>query len=179
MKTKSSTTWCNLYSTASKYNLCIKRSRYRNLLIFGGSVFISLLWIGYATYAYQFILMIGILTVAIISALIAMPNHKQPTKFHIALNDQGVCSFEHTLDYKVANLTDKKEQFQLLASSRYSFFGCWLHVVSLSNLTLPELSPKTINQQSQKKWLFIYRDSLDTENFSQLTKVIRTLKNIV
>lgn len=113
---------------------------------------------------------------AIISFLIAILDHKQATMFHLALNEQGVFSFEDAVDYEVVSLSDKKEQFQLLATSRYSFFGCWLHVVSLSNLTLPGLSTKTINQQNQKKWLFIYRDSLSTQDFSRLTKVIRALK---
>ena len=89
------------------------------------------------------------------------------------IDNNGVCSFEFMLEKSVESTVDAKEQFQLLESSRYSFFGCWLEMYSSKTMT------NAINKKHKKKQLFIYRDSLSPEDFSRLSQIIRTLKETV
>ena len=170
--------WCNLYSTASKYNICIKQSRYRNFLRLSGGIFFSLLLISYATYAYQFVLVIAVLTMTLLSIWIAKKRQGQLIRLQFTLDENCVCLFNDAPESTVESTFDKKEQFQLLASSRYSFFGCWLHMTALSNMYSPEPLPNKILKSSKKKLLFIYRDSLSSEDFSRLTQAIRVLKTL-
>ncbi|WP_425451868.1 protein YgfX [Candidatus Colwellia aromaticivorans] len=169
--------WCNLYSTASKYNLCIKQSLYHYLLLFSGCICFSLLLISYVTYAYQFLLVTVVLTITLLSIFVAKKRNGQLTTLQVILDEYGVCSFEYMLENTVQSTVDRKEQFQLLASSRYSFFGCWLHMAPLSNLYPPKFLLNAINERGKNKRLFIYRDSLSAEDFSRLSQVIRKLKN--
>lgn len=111
------------------------------------------------------------------SILIAKQRNVQLTTLQVILDEHGVCSFEYMLENTVESKVDTKEQFQLLASSRYSFFGCWLHMVPLSNLYSPESLPNEINKRCEQKRLFIYRDSLSAKDFSRMSQVIRKLKN--
>lgn len=178
MKTKNLIPWCNLFSNASKYNICIKQSRYRNLLLFSSGVLFSLLLISYATYAYYFVLIIVVLTITIVSVFITKQKGGQFTKLRFTLDEEGVCSFEDASENKLRSAVDRKEQFQLLTSSRFSFFGCWLCMAPLSNLTLPETLPNAINKRRKKKLLFIYRDSLSAEDFSRLSQVIGKLNKL-
>lgn len=176
MKTTNLIPWCNLFSTASKFNICIKQSRYRNLLFLGGVVFISLLLISYVTYAYQFVLVIAVLTITIISVLITKQGDEQVTTLQLTLDKYGICSFEHTLGNRAESTDDIKEQFQLLTSSQYSFFGCWLVMQPLSNISSTAPLFSVINKKRKNKLLFIYRDSLSAVDFSRLSQVIRNLK---
>jgi hypothetical protein len=121
--------------------------------------------------------MIVVLAMTIMSILIAKKKDRQLSTFQVILDEQGVCSFEKTLENSVDSNVDIKEQYQLLSSSRYSFFGCWLHMAPLSNMYSPELLTKVLNKKHKKKWLFIYRDSLSTKDFSRVSQVIRKLKN--
>lgn len=174
MKTLNSIPWCNLFSIESKYNICIKASRYRNLLLLSSCIFLSLLLISYLTYAYQLVLGIAVLTITLVSTLIIKRNQTQLTMYQMVLNENGVCSFEFSTKDAPKSNAYSKEQFQLLASSRYSFFGCWLHMETLPNLSSSQYIPNAINKSHKKRWLFIYRDSLTAEGFSRLSHVIRT-----
>ena len=181
MKTSNSTPWCNLYSTASKYNICVKQSQYRNLLWLSACLFFNLLLISYVTYAYQFVLVIAVLAITLMSILIAKKGNGQLTNVQFTVDEYSICSFECPLDNKAENTVvsnvSRKEEFQLLASSRYSFWGCWLHMESLSNLSSSAFLSYAINKKSKNKWLFIYRDSLSTQDFSRLSQAIRQLKD--
>jgi len=177
VKTKNSIPWCNLFSIASKHNICIKPSRYRSLILLGGCVFFSLLLISYVTYAYQFVLVIAVLIITVMSVLIAKQSNEQLATLQITLDEHGIFSFEYRLEKTGESTVDTKEQFQLLATSRYSFFGCWLHLVPLSNLSSSATLSYSIYKRRKNKRLFIYRDSLSAEDFSRLSQVIRKLNN--
>lgn len=168
--------WSNLYSTASKYNLCIKQSRYQYLLLLSGCIFFSLLLVSYLTYAYQLVLVTAVLTITALSILITKQRNGQLTTLQIILDEQGICSFKDILGGAVESTDEMKEEFQLLSSSRYSFFGCWLHMTPLSNMYPPKSLLYATNERSEKKRLFIYRDSLSSKDFSRLSQVIRKLK---
>ncbi|MBL4823052.1 MAG: hypothetical protein JKX90_05960 [Colwellia sp.] len=108
------------------------------------------------------------------SVLIAKQRNEQLTSFQLIVNENGVCLFEYMLENTDECPINSKKQFQLLTSSRYSFFGCWLYMAPLSNLSSSDLLPNTINKNG-KKQLFIYRDSLTAEDFSRLALIIRKL----
>jgi len=109
----------------------------------------------------------------LLSVLIAKQRGEQLATLLMILDEHGVCSFDSALESTVG----RKEQFQLLASSRYSFFGCWLHMSPLSNQYSSELLPNTKNKSDKQKRLFIYRDSLSTDDFSRLSQIIKKLKD--
>jgi hypothetical protein len=109
----------------------------------------------------------------VISLQIAKKKFKQLTVLHMNIDENGVCSFESMLENSLESTVDAKEQFQLLVSSRYSFFGCWLDMYSSKAMT------KAINKKHKKKQLFIYRDSLSPKDFSRLSQIIRKLKETV
>jgi hypothetical protein len=176
VKTSNSTPWFNLYSTASKYNICVKQSRYRYLLWLSGYLFINLLLISYVTYAYQFVLVVVVLTITLISIFIANKRVRQLTSIQFTVDEFSICSFEYRREKTVLSAIAEKEQFQLLASSRYSFLGCWLHMAPLSNLSSSALLSYAINKKRKNKWFFIYRDSLSAQDFSRLSQAIRKLK---
>jgi len=177
VKTTNSIAWCNLFSIASKYNICIKPSRYRSLLLLSGCVFFSLLLISYVTYAYQFVLVIAVLNITVVSILITKQSNGQLATLQMTLDEHGVHSFGYRLENTLESTVDTKEQFQLSATSRYSFFGCWLHMVPLSNLSSSAPLSYTIYKRRKNKRLFIYRDSLSAQDFSRLSQVIRKLNN--
>ena len=175
MKTKSSTPWCNLFSIASKYNICIKQSRYRNFLLAGSGVSFGLLLAVYLTYAYHLIWIIAVVTATLISLFIAKKREPKLVSYQMELNENGICSFEYTQQNTDIKMLASKEQFQLLPSSRFSFFGCWLHMSPLPTQHSPELLINSVNKSDKKEWLFIYRDSLTSQGFTQLTHVIRAV----
>lgn len=112
----------------------------------------------------------------LLSVLIVKQSGEQATTFQFIFDEHGVCSFEFMPENTVASAIDRKEPFQLLTGSRYSFLGCWLYMVPLSNVYSAEPVSNAINKRHKKKRLFIYRDSLSTEDFSRLTQVIRNVK---
>lgn len=139
-------------------------------MLFSGIAFFDLLLIIYTTYAYQYVLVIVVFTMTVISVLIAQKKSKQLTAFHLIIDEKGICSFEPLLDKTLGGTANTNELFQLLISSRYSFLGCWLDMYSSKSLT------SSINKKHKKKQLFIYRDSLSQEDFSRLSQIIRELK---
>jgi len=112
----------------------------------------------------------------LLSVLIAKQSGEQATTFQFIFDEHGVCSFDVVPENTVDSTIGRKERFQLLTGSRYSFFGCWLYAVPLPNVYSAEPLSNAINKRRKKKRLFIYRDSLSAEDFSRLTQVIRNLK---
>jgi hypothetical protein len=117
-----------------------------------------------------------VLTITFMGILIAKKRVGQLTSLQFTLDEFSICSFEYPCEKTVVSTIAKKEQFQLLASSRYSFLGCWLHMAPLSNLSSSALLSYAKNKKRKNKWFFIYRDSLSVKYFSRLSQVIRKLK---
>jgi hypothetical protein len=111
------------------------------------------------------------------SIWIADNKNEQKAQFQFTVDENGVFLFEGGLENTVKVSADKNEQFQLLGNSRYSFFGCWLYLVPLSNLSTFDSLTHTINKKPKQKRLFLYRDSLSAEEFSRLSQVIRKLSH--
>jgi len=68
-------------------------------------------------------------------------------------------------------LDNDKVNYQLLATSRFSFIGFWL--VMLPGNTTNNRQITTI--QSSPKRLFIFKDSVSKQDFSRLARVIKQL----
>ncbi len=68
---------------------------------------------------------------------------------------------------------DSNNYYQLQVSSRFSFLGCWLVLQPVKNLNaLGETKVRVADS-----WYFIYRDSLDKQDFSCLSNVISQLQH--
>ena len=80
------------------------------------------------------------------------------------LSNQGICSFDENIHY------------QLQTNSRLSFLGCWLSLqpVLADNVKVLDAKYNTSNKQ-----LFIYRDSLNQQDYARLSRVIRQLNSDV
>lgn len=159
MKTKSSMLWCSLFSSASKYNISIRPSRYKRVaygLLPCGACLIILVSF---SYAYVMALVLIISSLISISVYISFEN-KTPFTYYLTISTQGL-------------LTIKNEgmTYQLLATSRLSFIGCWL-VFRPS----PPLNPSSkVASQPMPTQLFIFRDSLSEQDYSRLVSVLKQL----
>lgn len=179
MKTANLTPWCNLFSTASKFNISITTSRYRQVIHFSFSALLLLLVLINFSYAYQLALTLATLTLIVIGFLLT---NTKPVKVvaQLALTRQGKCSLltmdnPELFDGFVEDLfEDNIEYFQLLSSSRFSFFGCWLVLLPVPTVALF----LNENKNFKTKQLFIYRDSLSSQSFSHLIQTIKNLETL-
>jgi hypothetical protein len=127
-----------------------------------GSVSFVLLLLLFFTYAYHLALAIAVTTFLLLSFLLAKPSSQNVIVSTFELNSQGGCSFDGNIHY------------QLQASSRFSFLGCWL---TLQPLIAQPMTAVNASNSNQKKLFFIYRDSLSSEDFSRISNVISQLNH--
>ena len=116
VKTVNLMPWCSLFSTASKYNIGVKTSRYKLYFYMGGTLILCLLPLLFFTYTYSISLFIVSAYVFIISVLQGSARPQTLTILSFELSDGGVCCFENN------------QHYQLQQSSRVSFLGCWLYL---------------------------------------------------
>jgi len=79
---------------------------------------------------------------------------------HFSVTEDGVIAFK-----------GESANYQLLASSRLSFVGCWLKMIELDSL----FDHKTIAIKASSRELFIFKDSLSGQDFARLLRVIKGL----
>ncbi|TYK65082.1 hypothetical protein [Colwellia echini] len=71
--------------------------------------------------------------------------------------------------------------YQLLAHSRFSFFGCWLVMVPKNNDASSQTQLFDLTQHQKRiakqrpKQVFLFRDSVSGQDFSRLARVVRQL----
>lgn len=69
--------------------------------------------------------------------------------------------------------------YQLQASSRFNFIGCWLIMIPNSPATELQYKPAMNNEcallNTTPKKLFIFRDSITAQDFSRIANVIKQL----
>jgi len=111
------------------------------------------------TYAYHLALTISVIGIILLGAFLPLQNNQQAIVSTFELNNQGLCTFDDEMHY------------QLQASSRFSFVGCWLILQPVLTANTPFYSKNKI----RKRLLFIYRDSLSQQDFSRLSNVIAQL----
>jgi len=154
VKTTNLTPWCNLFSIALKYNIHVKKSCYKLVIITGGLLLLTILLIISFSYAYHLALALAAISFIVASVVVSQANTEQAElAYGFEINQHGICSF------------DGQEHFQLLSSSRLSFVGCWLTMNSLSAL----------QPTANLKQVFIFRDSLSAQDFSRLSLVMKNL----
>ncbi len=176
MKTANLTPWCNLFSSESKYNICVKKSRYKVLLYTGSVIAFILLLLLFFTYSYHLALVVAVLTFLVLGFLLAKQRveHVVVSKFEI--NRQGLCSFNSSSFDDFSFYGNK--YYQLQASSRFSFLGCWLALQPLAAQPISAVNTMCNTKNNNKKrMLFIYRDSLSNQDFSRLSNVISQLNS--
>lgn len=159
MKTVNLVTWCNLFSSASKYSICVRKSRYRVLLYAGLTVAFLLLVLIFFTNAYHLALTIAVFVIVLVGLLLVKQNNQQVIVSRFELTRQGVCSFDDKVDY------------QIQRSSRLSFLGGWL-ILQPMPLASTMFNAK---DNDSNKLIFIYRDSLSKQDFSRIAQVINQL----
>lgn len=158
MKTQNLMPWCNLFSIASKFNIKVYKSYYKPLIYLGVSQLITSLLLLHFTYAYQLALTHSVITTLLLGVWYSVQKSRRVTLFdekslayQFEVTSQGLCTF------------DGKHDYQLQASSRLSFLGCWLYFVA---------APVSSNDVPKHKQLFIFKDSLSDQDFSRLSAVL-------
>ena len=159
MKTVNLMPWCNLFSAASKYSICVGKSHYRVLLYTGTTVIFSLLLLIFFTYHYHIALAIAALVMMLIGGLLVKKSNHLQIISTFELGYQGRCTFHNEGDY------------QLQENSRFSFLGCWLILQPVPTISTV-FNAKNNNSTTL---FFIFRDSLSKQDFSRLSQVITQL----
>ena len=159
MKTANLTPWCNLYSTALKYNLTLRSSRYQQALYVFLAFSVCLILL--ISFTYHYFIALASTTFAIIAfnVYLSFENNNKVIG-NILLAADGVIRID-------ASLLD----YQLMPTSRSSFLGCWL-----------ELTPKATSITTSKmkyntnvKRIFLFKDAFSQKDYTRLTRVIKRL----
>lgn len=117
------------------------------------------------TYAYHLALIITVLFCFLSGWWLSSHKAKSQIKLIFEISSQGVCAF------------DNNHRYQLLESSRFSFFGCWLVLQPVITTDKIFRGFNGKNSRGKSKVLFIYRDSLSQQDFSRLSNIIAQLSN--
>lgn len=161
MKIKSSTQWCNLYLTESKYNIAIgnaKADRYFKwccyfLLVI---VFFSILApITQKDHIDSFLIFLVLITTSAFIVLLKSSKKTDEIK-ELVLYSNGLIDFEDDIN------------LSLHPNSRIGWFGCWLILIKDENSLL-----NNKNQQLIK--VYISKNSVSDADYSRLSRHI--LKN--
>ena len=150
MKTKSSTTWCNLYLSESKYKLTFYPSKLEKKLTwlsFALSFCGVLYLVIYSTY---FLLPFALLGFIFISLWLIHQNKLNECINSLVLLPQGRLIFNR---FSVQN----NDEFLLLARSRVGWLGCWLIYAD----------PEQLKNTQQ---CFIFNDQLSRRDYSRLCR---------
>ena len=163
MKTVNLTPWCNLFSSESKYNVNVINSRYSVIFYTGVIVALVLIPLLYFTYAYHLAIIVVVIVFILFGLYLSQPR-TQVIISRFELESSGHCIFEDNT------------QFQLQKNSRFSFLGCWLSLKPIANNNFSiNVQPLQSKKMITNKHLFLFRDSINQQDFSRLAKVISQL----
>ncbi len=159
-------TQTNLFSISSKYNINITQSRYRLCLfylLFIATSIVVLVYFLIVPRAETYLIVLFLLVISFIFIGVANSDKRKGNLLRsFTLSADGGVSF-----------SDEQLSYQLLASSRFSFFGCWLIMKPV--IVLDNNVTEIAHTNFTVKRYFIYRDSLKAKDFSRLTNVLSTL----
>jgi hypothetical protein len=158
----------NLFSTVSKYTINITQSRYRFCFFYSLSIaFFIFVLINFPlikrTDTYLVILSLLVFSIIFIGVMNA-DKSKRKLLHSFMLTTAGDMSF-----------LNEQCSYQLLASSRFSFLGCWLLMKPAMLVEHNSLS-ETKDISCAVRRYFIYRDSLTGQDFARLIKVLSSLR---
>ena len=162
MKTQNSTQWCNIYLSASKYNINVKYSRYKLAIYSFSVILLCLILLISFTFYYVIAQVIALAAIISLSLFLSKSNNNAIAHSFVLTYTGGLCFDKDPLSY------------HLLTTSRLGFIGCWLIMVP-SELTLNQCG--NTNNTSPKQ-LFIFRDSISGQDFSRLARVIKQLGEV-
>lgn len=155
----------NLCAIISTYHVNITQSRYRTCIIylfFLGVTIVSLVSLSPFKRADTYLLILVLLFFSIIFiGVMNSAKHGEKLLRSFILTDNGVISF-----------SDEQSSYQLLTHSRFSFFGCWL---MMKPSTENNSATERANISFKVKSVFIFRDSLNGQDFARLARVITRL----
>lgn len=169
---QNSTQWCNLYSVESKYNIDVNHSKNRQSI--KQSCFaLYLLSFVYITsqidffitqdYLLIFLVTICLLMVSGVGFFLLFKAAKNSKTNQLVLHDNGLIDF------------DSQTSLSLHINSRIGWFGCWL--ILINELKADEQKIKiqrrsTYKKKSKSIKIFIFKDSLTTQDYARLTRKI-------
>jgi len=111
------------------------------------------------SYAYLLALVILITSLLYISIYFSLDNNESFTHY-LTITTDGLVTIDNN-----------KAPYQLLATSRISFIGCWLSFQPSSGL----INPLKKTPQVTSRQLFIFRDSLSGQDFARLVSVLKKI----
>ena len=153
--------WCNLFLSASKYNVNLRRSRHKRAFYISFIFSVILALIISLTYAYLLALGIAVICLISISVYLSI-NSDEPIICRLTITHDGIINFNQD-----------EVSYQLLPSSRFGFVGCCLYM--LPSKTLASTIPTYTRNTSIPQQYFIYKDSLTSQDFSRVVKIIKQL----
>jgi len=156
----------NLFSLASKYNVNITQSRYRlciTYLLVVAALLVILINTSLFKRSDTYLLIIITLAFSIIViGVINSAKYRKSILRSFILTSDGEISF-----------SNEQLNYQLMTSSRLSFFGCWL---IMKPAVIEGGSGTAVkNSTNEIKTCFIYRDSINGQDFARLIKVLNNL----
>jgi hypothetical protein len=153
VKTKSLATWSRLYSIELKYNITIVEFRQKliNYYTFY-AVFLGVLLGAHFLRLPIFVITLLVLLFTGKAIFKVINNYSNIGNF--VIDNDGKCVFsEH-------------QEFQLDASSRVGWFGCWLVLTSF-----------VVSNNKEVKYLFLFKNSISSQDYSRMSRIIKRLKH--
>ena len=150
----------NLYSNALKYNVNVRESRYKLAVYSALAIFIFLVMLVSFTFSYILAQALAAVSIIALSLFLSMSKKNRLTSSFILTNTGSI------------RFNNEEASYQLLAGSRLSFIGCWL--VMRQNVPAVFL-PKDLLEKIPKQ-LFIFRDSINEQDYSRIASVIKQLE---
>ncbi len=98
---------------------------------------------------------IVVASIIVTGAFLSFKSNDQISQY-LLLTDDGQLSIDND-----------SQDYKLLASSRLGFLGCWLELQPIKVSATPS--------KMKNKHLFIFRDSLNGQDFSRLVRVVKQL----
>lgn len=113
------------------------------------------------TFHYGIALWLAIISILSLSLFLSFSHLNKPITSSLTLTKAGAVEFNND-----------QISYQLLPESRLSFIGCWLVIIANDNAVTQHSNPV----KKYPKQFFIFKDSLNKQDFSRLARVINQLK---
>ncbi|PKI12693.1 hypothetical protein CXF71_18330 [Colwellia sp. 12G3] len=112
------------------------------------------------TFYYILAQTVAVVSIIFLSLLLTVSNDKPFTNSLILTNTGNI------------HFNNEQVSYQLLSDSRLSFIGCWLVMIK----DVPLLSPRINVSETIPKLVFIFRDSINKQDYSRIARVIKQLE---
>jgi hypothetical protein len=159
VKTVNLTKWSTLYSSASKYNIHVKKSCFNTLTSKLSAALLCLFLIASILYnSYLLALGVGFIAIVITDLYLNQKSKALIQSFTISLTGE-------------INFCNDNVSYQLIPNSRSSFLGCWLEMTKVNGI----VSESKITSCESSLQIFIYKGQISHQDFSTLAKILSQL----